>query len=402
MKKKLLLISQENILGITNGATKMLYYFANNMAERGYDIVVCYPNKENAYEDKNLNKSVSFYNLNYVDIANFRSKRRIFSFADLFIKKRCKKAIETIKINELSNKMEYVIEKEKPDVIITFFMHVTCQLTLGKKYDIPIIQMYHTYPEFYHKKVNPFDKKTKDMAILFNHCVKSADKLQLFFPSYEEYINKTIKANVSVIHNPVIIDGPCVDLTVEKKKIVYLSRVDKNKGQNILIDSFALIANAFPDWEVLIYGDFEPKEYKKIILSQILKNKLAGQVKLMGVTENVQEVLHNADIGAYTSFYEGFPLGLSEALSAGLPCIGLASATGINELIINEYNGFLCDTEPLDIAMKLVKLMDNQDLRIEYGKNARESVKKYSPESFFEKWDNAIDEVIKRKKLWRF
>lgn len=398
MAKKLLLISQEKVLAATNGATKILYWFANTMAARGYEIVVAYPNEENPETDSKLDKSISFYNLNYLNIGSFKSSRKRISFADIFIRWRCKKALNMLKIEEISDKIEYVVEKEKPDVIIPFFMHVTCQLVFGKKYDIPIIQMYHSHPKVYHTKSNPLSKNSKDMAILFNYCAKKIDRLQLFFPSYADYVKKILKkVRTAIIHNPVRIPECSVNYDEINKKIIYLSRIDKNKGQDILIEAFAIIAQAFSDWTVEIYGDFEPKEYEAVIRDLIRKYNLENRVKIMGVTDKPIETLCKADIGAYTSKYEGFPLGLSEALSVGLPCVGLNSATGINELIIDRENGLLTESNQVDVARKLSQLMNSKKLRRRYGENARKSVQKYSVELCLSKWDDLINEVINEK-----
>lgn len=403
MKRKVLLISQESILAAMNGATQMFYYMANQLSQRGYDVVAAYPNINNPVSDERLCSQVKFYNLNYVDTSGFQSKRKRVSIKDRFVRKRCQSIIDLLKIDNLSDKIEQVIEWEKPDVIIPFFMHVTCQLVFEKNYEIPIIQMHHTHPSMYYSAVkNP--KEETLMGQLFKHCVKKADYLQVFFKSYEDYVKKLFNNKTVVIHNPVAKPETHSNPHEEKKKIVYLSRIDKNKGQRILVDAFSIIAKLYPDWEVLLYGDAEPKEYAKILQGHICNLGLENQIKLMGVTNQVEEVYRNADIGAYTSYYEGFPLGLSQALGTGLPCIGLNCASGVNELIKNEYNGLLAEKEPEDIAMKLVRLMDNKELRIEYSENAIKSMAMYSEETFWQKWEDVIEEAIKqkRKPLWRF
>lgn len=394
MAKKILLVSQEKVHAATNGATKILYYFANSMSKRGYDVIVIYPTKENPTVDPKLDKSIKFYNLDYLDIGDFKSKRKRFNLKELFIKIRCKKSLDHLRWSELSDKIEYIVEKEQPDVIIPFFAHVTSQIVFGKKYDIPILQMYHTHPKVYHAKANILNPNSKDMAIVFNHTVKQVSILQLFFDSYADYLRPYFKGRTRIIHNPVIIPNEQVNLEETKRKIIYLSRIDKNKGQDILIEAFALIAKQYPEWEVLLYGDFEPASYQKHINSLINKHDLGRQVKIMGVTSNPNEAFMNADIGAYTSTFEGFPLGLSEALAIGLPCIGLSCATGINELIKDRENGLLTESNQVDVARKLTELMNNQPLRQKYGQNARESMKKYSEELFFAKWDAMIDDAI--------
>ncbi len=394
MSIKVLLLSQEKVHAAVNGATKMLYYFANGLADRGYEVVVAYPTDENPTADPNLNPKVAFYNLNYIDMSKYKSKRRRYSLKELIMLKLCKNALEKIKVHDIGNRMEYVVDREKPDVIIPFFAHVTAQLVFGKRYEIPIIQMYHTHPKVYHAKVSTLEKKPKDMAILFNHCVKKITALQLFFPSYAEYMKPYYSGKICIIHNPVKIPQEKVDLKTTKKKLIYLSRIDKNKGQNSLIEAFSMIAHSYQDWEVELWGDFEPQKYLRDIENLIAKYDLGRQVRIKGVTNNPTEVFMNADIGVYPSNFEGFPLGLSEALAIGLPCIGFETATGINELIKDRENGLLCEYSIIDLARKLTELMNNQPLRIKYGDNARKSVEQYSEAAFWAKWENFICDVL--------
>ena len=397
MATKLLLISQEKVHAAVNGATKVLYFFANEMTRRGYEVVVTYPTKEFPQVDPNLDKSIKFYNMDYLNITGFKSKRRKVTLGDRYIRWRCPEALKQTRYDEISDKIEYIVEKEKPDIIIPFFAHVACQILFEKEYEIPVLQMYHTHPKVYHIPANWFDKKSKQMALFFNHCVHKISALQVFFPSYVEYMRPYYKGKIRVIHNPVQIPPVQVDLSKTKKKIIYLSRIDKNKGQSLLIDSFARIAPSYPDWELLLYGDFEPKKYRTVIEKQIAKYKLEKQIKIMGVTNNPPKAFLDADFGAYTSAFEGFPLGLSEALAAGLPCIGLKTATGINELIIDRENGLLTEPHYMDITRKLTELMNNQPLRARYGANARESMRKYSVEMFFAKWDALIEDALNER-----
>lgn len=90
-----------------------------------------------------------------------------------------------------------------------------------------------------------------------------------------------------------------------------------------------------------IYGKAEisNQDYEKELRRLISELHLDSRVFLCGTTSNVMSVLCEADIFAFPSAYEGFPLALTEAMSIGLPSVGFRSANAVNELIHHNVNG---------------------------------------------------------------
>ena len=92
-------------------------------------------------------------------------------------------------------------------------------------------------------------------------------------------------------------------------------------------------------------------------------------------------------------------MGLAEALSNGLPAIGFKGATGVNELIKDNENGFLAEEDENDFAERIEYLINNQEKRLEMGINAKNSVKKYSKEIIEQKWLNLIEKVLNNEEF---
>ena len=90
---------------------------------------------------------------------------------------------------------------------------------------------------------------------------------------------------------------------------------------------------------------------------------------------------------------------MAEALSNGLPAIGFKGATGVNELIINNENGFLVDEKETEFAEKIEYLINNREKCLEMGINAKNSVKKYSKEIITQKWLNLIEKVLNNEEI---
>jgi glycosyltransferase involved in cell wall biosynthesis len=88
---------------------------------------------------------------------------------------------------------------------------------------------------------------------------------------------------------------------------------------------------------------------------------IANRMKILQATEKVPELLRALDAFVMTSFYEGAPFALLEAIAMGLPVV--ASAVGaITEII--DGNGILVSVlHPEETAKALFQLLSNSKLR---------------------------------------
>ena len=91
--------------------------------------------------------------------------------------------------------------------------------------------------------------------------------------------------------------------------------------------------------------------------------KLLGEVPdrlhCLGFTQNVPEVLSNTKYLLLTSFHEGLPYSVLEAMASG--CIVIANnIAGITNLIQHEVNGFLVDDNSLEDFAKVITFVQNQ------------------------------------------
>ena len=145
-------------------------------------------------------------------------------------------------------------------------------------------------------------------------------------------------------------------------------------------------------------GGDDDIEYKRKLIDYINNNNIDEKISFTGLVKNVTEYLNKADIFALPSEYEGMPLALMEAMAAGLPAIGYKSCPAVNELIIDGYNGFLCEDGTDDFADKLKILMLDVELRKKMGQNARESMMQYAPEKIWNQWEALINEVVNNHK----
>ena len=146
---------------------------------------------------------------------------------------------------------------------------------------------------------------------------------------------KKYKSKISIIPNWI----EKLDTIETKKfinKIVSVGRLEKQKNFQHLVMQ---ISNS--NLELDIYGEGSEKEN----LMEIAK-KNNSNVNFLGRVSNIDLInkLTNYKYFVSSALYEGNPKALLEAMSAG--CIVIApNVSGINEIINNEYNGYLYELQ---------------------------------------------------------
>ena len=369
---KIMVIRDRNVLN-----TKFLGQFVNNLVDDEHDVhVVCHTFNKIG-KGVEFDKRIKFTNLNGKTKNSLKNIYR--KFKEIFLPS----ALDFNKI----------IKKEQPDVIICYFFVDLFNVTFLQKHNIPIIMMMHGYPL---RMFGDVEKKGWLKKRLYKASLNRVNCFHVLMNSFKAEVETLYpKARVAVIPNAIVqIDEPA-NLNIEKKKLVYVARVEKGiKRQHLAVEAFGRIAKDFPGWSMEFYGLEKYKDYNQELMDLAAKYNIADRVKIMGYAQNVLEVYKSADIQVFPSRSEGFSLALADGMAAGIPAIGFVDAHSVNELIIDGYNGFLVnDVE--EFSAKLRELMQNKDLRIKYGANAVESVKQYAPEIVNQKWYNLLDEIVR-------
>ena len=99
----------------------------------------------------------------------------------------------------------------------------------------------------------------------------------------------------------------------------------------------------------------------------------------LGLRNDVLEQLKSCHIFIFPSYYrEGLPKSCIEANAVGRPII-TTDNVGCRDTVINEFNGYIIPTEDsMALVDRIKKLVNDKELRIRMGKNARQ----YAEEHF--------------------
>jgi glycosyltransferase involved in cell wall biosynthesis len=179
--------------------------------------------------------------------------------------------------------------------------------------------------------------------------------------------------------------------TLENKVVVAAGRLGSQKGFDLLLDAYALVAAKHPDWRLDIYGggDWQPR-----LTAQIENLGLTGKAHLRGVSRQLDQVFSQASMYVLSSRKEGLPMVLLEAMTAGLPPVAFDCPTGPAEVIRDGCNGLLIPPQnPAALADGITALIEDPDRRRALGSAARESSVAYSMPVVRAAWEELFTEL---------
>lgn len=299
-------------------------------------------------------------------------------------------------INRLKKLRQEIITSQ-PDIVISF-LDVVNILTL-----LSLINS--RYPIIVSEQNNPA-MSTQNFWKIWSYLRKFsysfAAKVVSSSQGVDEYFTWLSTNKRLVIYNPLASINTEVDnsilvegLDLTKNWIIAMGRLTYQKGFDILLLTFAQIADKHPDWQLLILGEGELRKELENLRDSL---GLTKKVILAGIIKNPFPILKNSKLFVLSSRFEGFGNVLVEAMACGLPVISTDCQSGPREIIQDGFDGILVPTEDvLSLGKEIDFLMLDEQERQRLGNNACITAKRFSLDNIVCIWDKLINEVYQGK-----
>jgi len=160
---------------------------------------------------------------------------------------------------------------------------------------------------------------------------------------------------------------------LESNYIISVGRHTYKKAPYLTILAFQKVLDKHPSLKFKMIGDGELFDVSKNLVKSL---DLENNIILLGGLERKEIIKHletaflfvQHSLVALNGDSEGTPVGIIEAMAAGLPVVSTRHA-GIPDVVIENKTGFLVDEGDIDaMAEEILKIVNNRELAETFGK----------------------------------
>jgi glycosyltransferase involved in cell wall biosynthesis len=226
-------------------------------------------------------------------------------------------------------------------------------------------------------------------------------KSEFIYVLYSEFKNELKTMGIIcpiLLTTTKVEDGLIKDYSISSRKfnintLLFLARVETEKGIMIAIKAFSIIKQTYPGLKFSVVGDGKMLETTK----QYVKDNNITDVTFHGTLtgNDVAKQFISSDIYILPTYQEGMPTSVLEAMAFGLPVIS-RPVGGLNDFFENEIMGYLIESlEPEDYATKIIALIKQPERHAEISiYNHVYAKKRFLASNVIKQFENDIKQYV--------
>jgi glycosyltransferase involved in cell wall biosynthesis len=362
---------------ICYGSVISIESFRKNLEKLGHQVYVFAPNYE-GYEDKN--KKVFRY-------PSFLFKYKIEYPISIPISAFIKKKIKELKLDIIHVHQPFSLGREG--------------LHYAKKLDIPIVFTYHAKYEDYVHYV-PLLPESLLAELVKREAVNFANDCDLTIAPSLGIQKIIVERGVKKENTKVLATGINwkkfqkgnrqkirKKYSIKSDELLFLNvgRINEEKNVVFLLKAFIKVALKNPKVKMMFVGE---GFLKKDLIEMAKKKGIKNRIIFPGFVpyEEVKHFWQAADFYLQASESETQGITILEAMATGLPIVAV-KATGTEDFIVDDVNGFLTKTQLKEFVEKIEFLIKNKKKRRKLSQQAKKDAEHF-------------DELNQTKKLEKF
>ena len=363
---KILLISSTFPPRKFGGITASSYILAKNLVERRHEVTVYTTDINDRYSrirDIKGVKNIDGIQVHYFkNISNWLASSRLYlPIGMISVIKRELNKFDIIHLNEFRSFQSIIVHR------------------YAKRYGIPyVVQAHGSLPRIMTKQ-----KLKQIYDILWGYrLLRDASKvIALTQIEAEQYKSMGVSPDkIEIVPNGIDLAefGNLPQRGEFRKKwrinknqkiVLFLSRIHKIKGPDLLAKAFAELSKEIEDAKLVIAGpdDGYLPMLKKLIKELKIEEKVLFTGPLYG--KEKLEAYVDADVYVLPSIYETFPIAVLEACACGTPVV-VTDRCGIANVIDGEA-GLVVPYDKEQLQQALLHMLDDDKIRLRFGEKGK-------------------------------
>ena len=156
--------------------------------------------------------------------------------------------------------------------------------------------------------------------------------------------------------------------------VLWVGRIDYGKGLFDLISAMKIITRERPDVKLILVGE---GPLRAELIKEVYKRRLHKNVFFLGFfpNEKLPNIYKNASVYVQSSYSEGLPTTVLEAMSCGTPVVA-TKVSGNVDIVKDGESGILVPPkDPVSLAKSIIHIIDNPEYGKQLGNNSRQIIR---------------------------